>query len=208
MNTIDHIYYINLDYRTDRRLHFEEWIEESGVPMEKVTRISAISTPGNGALGCIMSHIKTLETFLNSNHNTCLIFEDDYVPIDTKTFWDNFKKLKDYNVDYDLIMGSYNVLEYDDTQYDFLKHVKKSFTTSSYITKRDFIPKLLENYKDCLQKKIEKETITHTKADEFSLDVYWQKLMPISKWYCFYPRIGIQRESYSDIQGHITAYNA
>jgi GR25 family glycosyltransferase involved in LPS biosynthesis len=208
MNTIDHVYYINLDYRTDRRLQFEDWIEESGFPSQKVTRISGTPTPGNGILGCTMGHIKAIETFLVSNHTNCIIFEDDYVPLDVHTFWKNFQKLKDYNIDYNIVMGSYNVLDYNDTDYEFLKKVNSSLTASAYLITREFAPKLLETFKEGLQKKIEMESITHRKADEYSNDVYWQKLMPISKWYCFYPRIGIQRESYSDIQGHITAYNA
>lgn len=208
MDTIDHVYYINLDYRTDRRLQFEDWIEESGFPSEKVTRISGIPTPGNGILGCTMGHIKAIETFLESTHTNCIIFEDDYVPLDINTFWQNFQKLREYNIDYDLVMGSYNVLDYKNTDYDFLKKVNSSLTASAYLITRNFAPKLLEIFKEGLQKKIERESITHRKADEFSNDVYWQKLMPISNWYCFYPRIGIQRESYSDIQGHITSYNA
>lgn len=206
MNVIEHIYYINLDYRSDRRLQMEDWLEESGVPPEKVTRIPGIPTPGNGILGCTMGHIKAVETFLESNYNTCIIFEDDYTPLNISTFWQNFEKLKD--VDYDLVMGSYNKLEYEDSPYDFLKRVKYSFTASAYLITRIFAPKLLEVFKEGLQKKIEKEAITHKKEDEFSNDVYWMKLMPVSKWYCFYPRLGIQRESYSDIQGHITCYNA
>jgi GR25 family glycosyltransferase involved in LPS biosynthesis len=208
MDTIDHVYYINLDYRSDRRLKFEDWIEESGFPKEKVTRISGIPTPGNGILGCTMGHIRAIKTFLESSFKNCIIFEDDYVPLDIPTFWQNFQKLKDSNLDYDLVMGSYNVLEYDDTQFDFIKRVKASLTASAYLITRDFAPKLIEVLKEGLQKKVEREAIIHRKADEFSNDVYWQKLMPLSNWYCFYPRIGIQRESYSDIQGHVTAYNA
>lgn len=208
MDTIDHVYYINLDYRSDRRLQFEDWIEESGFPAEKVTRISGTPTPGNGILGCTMGHIKAIETFLSSSFTNCIIFEDDYVPLDIPTFWQNFQKLKDSKLEYDIVMGSYNVLDYDDTQFDFIKRVKASLTASAYLITRDFAPKLVEVLKEGLQKKVEREAITHQKADEFSNDVYWQKLMPVSKWYCFYPRIGIQRESYSDIQGHVTAYNA
>jgi GR25 family glycosyltransferase involved in LPS biosynthesis len=208
MNGIDHIYYINLDYRSDRRLQMEDWLEESHVPSEKITRISAIPTPGRGHIGATLSHCKALETFLSSSFNTCVIFEDDFIPLDLSTFWQNFQKLKDQKVDYDIVVGSYNFLECNDTQYDFLKKVKKSYTASAYVITRNFAQKLLENFKEAVQKCVETENRTGQKADEYCLDVYWEKLMPMSKWYCFYPRIGIQRESYSDIQGHITNYNA
>jgi GR25 family glycosyltransferase involved in LPS biosynthesis len=208
MDFIDQIYYINLDYRVDRKLQIEDWLEESNFPMNKVTRITAISTPGNGVLGCALSHIKTLEEFLSSSYNTCLILEDDYVPNDIKSFWSNFQKLKESNIKYDIVLCSYNLLDYDEGPCEFLKKVNKSFTTSSYLINRNFAPKLLENLKEGVQKKTNKEAITKKKEDEFSLDVYWQKLMPLSDWYCFYPRIGKQSESYSDIQGHYTNYHA
>jgi GR25 family glycosyltransferase involved in LPS biosynthesis len=109
MNTIDHIYYINLDYRTDRRLQFEEWIEESGFPTEKVTRISAVATPGKGIIGCTLSHIKTLEIFLESKNNNCIIFEDDFIPLDIKSFWNNFQLIEDINLDYDIVLARYTI---------------------------------------------------------------------------------------------------
>lgn len=208
MDIIDHVYYINLDHRHDRRLQFEDWLEESGFPLEKVTRISAVYTPNNGVLGCALSHVKTLETFLSSSNANCLVLEDDYIPLELQSFWENFKKIKENNIEYDIIMGSYNNLEYEDTALPFLKKVIKSLTTSSYLITREFAPKLIENLKEGIRKKIEMENITRKKEDQFSLDIYWQKLMPLSKWYCFYPRIGKQYGSYSDIQGHYTDYSA
>lgn len=205
---VDHVYYINLDYRTDRRLQFEDWIEESKFPLEKVTRVSAVHVPGRGHLGCTLSHIKTLELFLQSNHKVCLILEDDYIPINIKTFWENFNKLEDYHIDFDLIMCAYNNLECDSGPAEFLKKVKASFTSSGYLITKSFAPILLQNLYEAAKLCDEKENETLVKADEFCIDVYWTKLMPISKWYCFFPRIGKQSASYSDVQGHYTEYNA
>lgn len=208
MNTIDHIYYINLDYRTDRRLQFEDWLQESGFPEDKVTRISAIQINGRGHLGAALSHCKALQTFLASSHKNCIIFEDDFVPIDLNTFWNNFKLLHDSNISYDLIMCSYNVLNYEEGPVNFLKKVVESFTASGYLITREFAPKLLENFKEAAENIVKVENETRKKADDFCLDVHWMKLMPISNWYCFFPRIGKQAASYSDIQGHYTDYNA
>jgi hypothetical protein len=33
----------------------------------------------------------------------------------------------------------------------------------------------------------------------YAIDQYWKLLQPNSKWYIFYPKIGKQRESFSDI---------
>jgi hypothetical protein len=208
MNTIDHIYYINLDYRTDRRLQFEDWLQETNFPDEKVTRISAIQVPSRGHLGAAISHCEALKAFLNSPHKNCIIFEDDFVPINPKSFWTNFSLLKDAKIDYDLVMCSYNVLKCDDGPADFLKKVNESFTASGYLITREFAPKLLENFKEAAENIVKVENETHKKANIFCIDVHWMKLMPLSKWYCFYPRIGKQCASYSDIQGHYTDYNA
>lgn len=42
MNRFSPIYYINLAYRTDRRAQFEEWIQESRFPLDKVERVDAV----------------------------------------------------------------------------------------------------------------------------------------------------------------------
>jgi GR25 family glycosyltransferase involved in LPS biosynthesis len=208
MDTISHIYYINLDYRTDRRVQMEDWLEETGVPSEKITRISAVHTPESGYFGCALSHIKALEEFLTSSHKNCIIFEDDYMPIDSKTYWDTYSKLEEFNISYDIIMCAYNQLESEETTVPWLRKVNKSFTTSGYLITREFAPKLIENLKEGYGHLIDQSQKTNKIDHAYVLDVYWQKLMTTSKWYCFYPRIGKQREGYSDIQQRCVDYMA
>ena len=208
MDTIDRIYYINLDYRTDRQAQFESWISESGFPMEKVERISAIHLPDRPHLGCGQSHIKAIQTFLNSGLSNCIIFEDDYMALDPSTFWSNFQALADSKVEYDLIMCSYNALQADDGPTPFLKRVKFSYTASGYLLTRDFAPTLRDTLLEANILAHEEEAITHRKTDQYMNDVYWMKLMPTSRWYCFFPRLGIQRAGYSDLQKHFVEYNA
>ncbi len=42
---------------------------------------------------------------------------------------------------------------------------------------------------------------------EYLADVYWCKLMPLHKWYAFYPKLGHQRPSFSDIEQSFSDYN-
>ena len=79
MDKIDVVFYINLAHRTDRRASIEEQCKKVGLLSEKVVRIDAIKrTPGT--LGCIMSHIKTMETFLaNPEQKVALVLEDDFI---------------------------------------------------------------------------------------------------------------------------------
>lgn len=204
MDKIDILYYINLDYRTDRKAELLEWLEDSGFPDSKVERISGVYTPGRGHFGCLLSHIKTLETFLASSHNNCLILEDDYTPLDVPTFWSHFEKLFSAEKEFDVVMCSYNQLKSDETNVPFLRKVHESFTTSGYLITRSFAPKLLKEWKLCVDLGLKEEEETKKKTHTYMLDVYWSKLMPHSNWFCFYPRIGYQRASYSDLQCHYT----
>jgi hypothetical protein len=205
MNYIDHIYYINLDYRTDRRLQMEDWLEETQVPMEKVTRITGIPTPGKGIIGCGQGHIKALEAFLNSTHTNCIIFEDDYMPLDTGSFWSSIERAFNDNITFDVLMCSYNELKSEPGPKEYLRKVLFSFTASGYIITRDFAVKLRDNLVEGNRKLIEAELEGKPSGDFFN-DVYWMNLMPTSNWYCFYPRIGKQRDSYSDIQQICVSY--
>ena len=208
MDRVDQVYYVNLEYRQDRRLQFIDWIEESGYPESKVTRIDAVATPGRGHIGCLISHMNALVQFLQSPHNTCIIFEDDYEPLDVKTFWTSIQKVFDSGLHFDLVQLAYNELDSEPTAYEGIHRVKKSYTASGYLIRKEFAPHLLVNFKEALDNLIAYEEKHNMKADDFCLDVYWTKLMPVSHWYCVYPRLGKQRGSYSDLQGHYTDYGA
>ena len=208
MDKIDIIYYINLDYRVDRKQEFLEWIEESGVPESKIQRIPGVHTPGRGHIGCLLSHIKTLETFLNSGKELCIVFEDDYIPLNNTSYWANFEKLFNSKKEFDIIILSYNSLKSEKTDVDFLQKVSQSYTSSGYLLTKEFAPRLLENFQEAVQKCLQEEEVTRKKSSKYCLDVYWSQLMQDSNWLCFYPRIGIQRDTFSDVQGTYTTYNA
>ena len=71
---IKHTLYINLDHRTDRKIHVEEQLSLLGI--SRYERFKAIQL-SNGALGCSMSHLKCLETAKKNNWDHLLILEDD-----------------------------------------------------------------------------------------------------------------------------------
>lgn len=195
MENIDIIYYINLDHRTDRNSQFRIWVLSTGFPESKIVRIPAIYNKENGAAGCSASHIKTLETFIESPYNNCIIFEDDYEPVERRGYWDNFKKLFTENIEFDWVLCSYNYLESQPSKYSGIHRVVESNTTSGYYIKKTIAKQLLENFKSGLSKLEEtKET------KKYAIDIYWKPLMKQIKCFCFFPRIGIQRSSYSDIE--------
>jgi len=197
---IEIIYYINLDHREDRRKHIEKTLDKCGL-REISKRIPAIKRDV-GVMGCVESHIVALENFISSNLNYALIIEDDLLIKDKEGFKNNIAKIFEKTVDFDLIQISGNHIKLENSDYDFLKKVSDSQTTSGYIVTRDFAPNLLENFKESLglmQK--------NGKSHENCLDIYWKKLQVQNKWLAFFPVLGVQMPGFSDIENREVFYN-
>jgi len=203
---IDIVYYINIENRKDRNESFLQWIQLSGFNMDKVCRFDAIYNQ-IGFIGCAMSHIKTLEKFIDSDHNVCVVYEDDYVPLESVGYWSIFEKLFEDKVDFDMVLCSYNDcdLVIEDCEYSYLKRVFFTFTTSGYLITKSFARILKANFVEGLQETIKCFNLGIVEH-RFSLDMYWEKVMKEYKCYCFYPRIGKQNESYSDIEHKVVDY--
>jgi hypothetical protein len=196
---IDRIYYINLDKREDRNEHMVNMLTECGL-IDISGRISAIYND-IGYLGCCLSHIKAVEEFINSGMSTCIILEDDFFIKESGTFISDIQKVFDNYIDYDIIQLSGNHFKLELCEENWLRRVYNSQASSGYIITKEFAPILLKNYKEsCEFLKQGKE------RRYYSRDQYWKKLQPISKWYCFYPPIGHQMKSYSDIEKRIRFY--
>lgn len=209
MDKVDSILILNLEHRSDRLAHCMDWLLHTNVPEEKIKRVDAIYTPGRGHIGCIATHIRALETFLQSGAQTALILEDDFTPIDRTSFWSNYTKLFDSGVPFDCVLASYNAETVVDGPYEapFLKRVHQSMTASAYLVTREYAPKLHTCFLEAFYLAQMEEMVTNQKTHNYTLDVYWHRLMKQDRWYCFYPRIGTQFESFSDIQGHMTNYH-
>jgi len=196
----DHIYYINLDHRVDRNEEFLSSMKTLGIDTQKITRVSGIYNENCGALGCSQSHAKAIKLFLNSPHERCIIFEDDYYP--KKEEWVSFfEKMKAYPTEgWDLIQLSGNILDSSETTIPFLRKAFHVQTSSSYLVQKRFAPTLLQNIEEGIKKLEEKY------EDSFCLDIYWLPLQLKSLWFISEPLLGYQRESYSDILKRTTKY--
>ena len=191
INKVDIFYYINLDHRNDRFEHIHDQFKKYNLDPEKINKVSGILNLERGIAGCTLSHCKVLEKFIESGLNNCIIFEDDFTftepPDVVNSKFNDFFKSK-YFPDFDLIMLAGSTM----TEYPlepFLTRVHHSQTTSGYMISKSFAPKLLENFRE---------------TD--ILDANWLKLQPISNWYSFSPRLGLQMESYSDITHKLENY--
>ena len=177
-----------------------------GVPDEKVVRISAVNKPGQGDWGCSLSHLFTIQQFIDSNIENCIVFEDDFVfTQDLQTVNAEFREVFDNSVNYDVVMLSANEVETKSTEHQYLKKVNDAQTTSGYMVTKYFAHILMQNYRDGA--KLIEQSYKIGKSDAlqgpFCIDQYWKRLQPQSNWYMFSPKLGVQRESYSDIQGGV-----
>jgi hypothetical protein len=77
---------------------------------------------------------------------------------------------------------------------------------SGYIVHQDMMEELLNCFELSLEKlsqSILNESITVT---DYYFDVFWTRLQPFTRWYAIDPRLGVQRESFSDIQNRVVDY--
>lgn len=207
MEYIDAVYFINLDHRKDRFEEIQQEINQMGFPPEKVFRIDAIFKQNKGALGCTLSHKKTLDTFLESGFKTCLILEDDFLKtIDTNQMKFLFKHLFETVKDFDLVMLAGKIFKKEITDSPFFHHVLDGQTSSAYLVTREFAPKLRQNFQESSDLLYEWFEHNNNPNHDYCLDIYWKKLQPQSKWYIVHPLMGMQRPSFSDIEQRVTNY--
>jgi glycosyl transferase family 25 len=197
-NKIDHIIYINLDKRVDRKEQIEGELERFN--LTNYERFSAIQND-NGAIGCSKSHLEVIKLAKKRGYKNILVLEDDFQFIVSKEkFNKQINKL--FNVDFDVCLLAYNTPNLYESEYSFLYKIKDAQTASAYIVQSHYYDTLI----DCWEKAIKlfEETNDDTK---YTCDQSWKQLQEKNNWYCFKTRMGKQRESYSDIQKGVVNYN-
>ena len=180
------VYYINLDHRTDRRARIEKQLEGLPWPVE---RIRAIHTPGRGIIGCGASHTRALERFLETDHESCIIFEDDFAFVRPKT------DIIIPEFDWDVIMLAGCVTQVEPFNDEFDRAIEVG-TLGGYMVHRNFAPKLLANYKEGFEK-----LICDFCPPKYAIDIYMKSLQKESKWFIHKKVIGAQYPDFSDIEG-------
>jgi GR25 family glycosyltransferase involved in LPS biosynthesis len=207
---VDHIYYINLDKRIDRKIHIEKQIKTNfDFMLKNTTRIPGIvhndnNNPSkiNGAIGCSMAHLNAIQDAIKNNYEKILILEDDFEFICNKS-----KFLKDINYffnnykNFDIFLLSFNAHKSKKVT-DLIEIVEKSLSASGYIISKKVFQSLIDVHTNC-KKKLEKTKVLSQGAH----DVLWYDIMRTRKnTYKFNYRIGKQIASYSDICKKIRNY--
>jgi len=198
-----HIFYINLDYRTDRREQIENELKHTPFTFERVCGIR--TEPG--IIGCGQSHLRCLEIAKERDLPWVWIMEDDFTfTICMDEVIDKLRQINKSPVSppIDVIMAAYYFdpeIESLQTQVktqkgdsvSYLMRAKNVQTASSYIVFSHYYDILIKNLKD--GNKLLVDTGEHW---NYANDQYWKLLQLKDNWVYTVPRFGIQRESYSD----------
>lgn len=200
MDTINHVYYINLLSRPDRKQHVESQLISIG--LTGFERFNAIKM-SNGAIGCSMSHLKIIEMAKQNNWENVLIVEDDILFTNPKLFKKQFNTFLSKHRDYDvaLIAGN-NMPPYKTIADGTCVQVSRCQTTTGYIVQRHYYDKLIANYKEGILN-LMKNPDEHRL---YAIDKFWFRLQAVDKWYLITPLTVTQREDYSDIEKRATNY--
>jgi glycosyl transferase family 25 len=199
INDIKHIYYINLESRSDRKSKFEDEIKKINI---QATRFNAIKNK-IGALGCSLSHLNLLKLAKLNNLDHILIMEDDIVFMKPEIFINSLNNFLSSEINFDVLliagnnMGSYIKID------DFCVKISKCQTTTGYLVKKKYYDKLIENF----EQGILKLTNNLNRLNDFAIDQYWTNLQLIDNWYLLTPLTVSQRPDYSDIEKRIINYN-
>jgi len=198
----DIIYYINLAHRKDRNEHFLQEMEKVHIPGAVLERQEAIYTPEDGALGCALSHIAVIKSFLESTHETALICEDDFEWIanqeEVNSFFSNLQPIS-----FDVCLLAGNIRDSKSTSYSFLEKAIFISTTSAYILTKQYAEVLLKNFKESYGGR--KNAKLEMKGS-FAIDCHWTKLQKEDTWYIANPKLVKQMADYSDIEKKIVNY--
>lgn len=195
---IQHVHYINLRSRPDRKQHVETQLASVGLPFERFNAIQM----SNGAIGCSMSHLKLLETAKANAWDHILIVEDDILFTNPTLFVEQFNAFLSNHKTFDVVLLAGNNLPPYQVIDSTCVQVTHCQTTTGYLVKQHYYDTLIRNYKEGILS-LMKEPSKHVL---FAIDKYWFQLQAVDTWYLITPLSVIQRPDYSDIEKRATDY--
>jgi len=200
------VFYINLINRTDRKTLIENELSKY---FENITRVDAENglsvcddTRISSMIGCGLSHIKALKLGIESESEYVYIFEDDFQfemdYNDTKNILEKIET-KDFNLM--LLTYHYPFVKINNIN-DNVFDISNAQTTCGYVIKKSFIPILIKNLEESINNLISSKDLS-----KYSLDQYWKVLQtPENKVFGITPRLGKQRDNFSDIEKSNVSY--
>ena len=190
-SNIDHIFYINLEHRIDRRSEFENEMKLMNLKAERFNAIKC----DPGLAGCGYSHLNVLKLAKERGYKNVLIFEDDFTfLVDKERFEKELETFFDEIKEFDVCMISYSLVRHESIpNITSVNKVIEAQTASGYIVSERFYDSLIKLYEEAIP--ILERTDMHWL---YANDQCWKSLQPNSLWYALKTRIGKQRPSLSD----------
>lgn len=195
-NYVQHIVYINLERRKNRRTHITSQL--SNFDSSRIHRVPAVEEPNHPALGCTKSHLKAMQMARDNKWDNVLILEDDAVLANLDSAYPVFEKL--INNPYDVIMLGGTMAEYDKQTY----RVKKSQAGSSYLVHHSYYDTLIKETEKILTEFDPKVNDARKVAVDLAV---FKPLQARDKWFIVKPSLFVQRKDYSNIEHRHVNYN-
>jgi len=192
-SNIRHIFYINLDKRTDRKDDFMAEMEKMNL-LPIVERFSAIPHPTIGIVGCTRSHIECLKLAKTREYPNVLIMEDDFEFImSSDEFEQSLSDIFESGVQFDVCMISFLLNKVQDLENKPYRKVIDGLTASGYIVNAHYYDALIELWEWSVVKL--DETNHHW---IYGNDQIWKRLQQQDEWICLLKPAGKQRAGFSD----------
>jgi len=190
--------YINLDKRQDRDMLVKKEFERININPTRISGIITNTTKNamwNGILGCLFSHVHCLEMAMKQKQNI-FIFEDDILfTKDNQTQLILDQCCEELNViEWSMFYVAANILKPIYQVSDHLGKLTHAQSTVGYGVNKNFVEKLLSY-------------IPRNKIIPIDL-VYSNGVIPIHNCYISIPMLGVQRDSFSDIEGRSVQYES
>lgn len=194
---IEHIFYINLDYREDRREEIESELKRMDL-LQKSERFSAIACPEQGILGCTKSHMEVLKLAKSRGYKNVLILEDDFefvigkekMEMDLTEFFQS-PIGKKYDVCFVTCCLSRESLVSEECS--IVRKIVEASNAAGYIVQEKYYDTIIDLFEKVVP------LLAETKAHWiYANDQAWKVLQEKDRWYHFVDRFGKQRAGYSD----------
>jgi GR25 family glycosyltransferase involved in LPS biosynthesis len=226
---INKIFYINLDRRSDRKIHIENELNRMGLlhnaerfpgivhefdKEEDMLRAQSFVARGlykdiqhsTGIIGCTRSHLEIFKLAKSRGYEYTMILEDDFEFLVSKEEFDKeLNQLFDEKnpLKFDVCMLSYKLVVYDECpETPFVKRVKEAQTASGYIVHGSYLDTLIQLFETTLP--LLEKTGQHWL---YANDQCWKILQENDLWYAFSKRLGKQIDGYSDNAGKFMSYD-
>jgi glycosyl transferase family 25 len=193
MDTIGRIVYINLDRRPDRRAQIEAELDGWNLPYERFSAVDA--GPTRGCVGCTASHSEVLRRAVEDGVSSLLVVEDDVTLLGTREEADKrIATAMSMYPDYDVLMLDYNLQQSTPPVYG-VGRVGEASVASLYLVAGHYLQRLYNNVREASMLMYMYPSIHWLYIN----DQYWKRLQATDKWFYLEPRLGKQRDGYSDI---------